>query len=254
LPIDTNYDLIIHGAGYGQPKKFLADEISTMTLNGMATLKLTKSLKEGGTFLFLSTSEIYLGSLSLPNKESDVGGVSSDHPRAPYVIGKNYGETLMASLNRAGIDTKIARIALAYGPGTKQDDDRVLNQLVKRGILEGSIRLLDQGQAVRTYCYVADTLEMLLQIILFGKSMTYNVGGTSRISIKGLAELLGEILGVGVIETETQSFLESAPQEVALDLGKYINEFGSPDFEDLKVGLRKTIIWQQENLYYEGEK
>jgi len=132
LVFEANYDLIIHAAGYGQPKKFLADEINTMVLNGVATIKLARLLKQGGTFVFLSTSEVYLGSPSLPNKESDTGFVSSDHARAPYIIGKSFGETVLASLNRSGVNTKIARIALAYGPGTKLDDERILNQLINR--------------------------------------------------------------------------------------------------------------------------
>lgn len=253
LGFEANYDLIIHAAGYGQPKKFLADEITTMMLNGVATIKLARLLKQGGTFVFLSTSEIYLGSPSLPNKESDTGFISSDHARAPYIIGKSFGETVLASLNRSGVNTKIARIALAYGPGTKLDDERILNQLIKRGITEGEVRLLDQGKAIRTYCYVADTVEMLLNIALFGKSMTYNVGGISRVTIRELADTLGGILNVGVMGSENQTFLDSAPKEVALDMSKYIEEFGSPTFEDLRVGLKRTIVWQRENLYPEGK-
>jgi nucleoside-diphosphate-sugar epimerase len=253
LNLEKDYDLIIHAAGYGQPKKFLADEISTMMLNGVATLKLAGLLKQSGTFVFLSTSEVYLGSPSLPNKESDTGFISSDHARAPYIIGKSFGEAVLASLNRSGVNTKIARIALAYGPGTKLDDERILNQLIKRGVSEGEVRLLDQGKAVRTYCYIADTVEMLLNIALFGKSMTYNVGGISRITIRGLADMIGGILNVGVIGSENQAFLDSAPKEVALDMTKYIEEFGRPKFEDLEMGLKRTIVWQRENLYPEGK-
>ena len=44
LGFEANYDLIIHAAGYGQPKKFLADEITTMMLNGVATIKLARLL------------------------------------------------------------------------------------------------------------------------------------------------------------------------------------------------------------------
>ena len=83
--------------------------------------------------------------------------------------------------------------------------------------------------------------------------MTYNVGGISRITIRGLADMLGGILNVGVVGSENQAFLDSAPKEVALDMSKYIEEFGSPKFEDLEVGLKRTIVWQRENLYPEGK-
>lgn len=244
-----SYDLIIHAAGYGQPRKFLSDEISTLVLNGATTIKLAEYLKDGGTYLFLSTSEVYLGSHNLPYQEIDCGQISPIHPRAPYVVGKSYGETVLASLERRGVNSKIARIALAYGPGTKQDDERVLNQLIKRGILENSIHLLDQGKAIRTYCYVADTIEMLLKILLQGKSLIYNVGGTSKVSIKELAEILGELLGVDVTASNDEAFLAGAPSDVALDLTKYDSEFGAPSFRDLRDGLLNTIEWQRDNLY-----
>lgn len=251
LDIRRKYDFIIHAAGYGQPQKFLTNEIATLTINGASTIRLSNYLEEGGIFLFLSTSEIYLGSVNFPNSEADIGHIGSDHQRAPYVIGKSYGETFMASLRRAGINTKIARVALAYGPGTARDDSRVLNEFIRRGILEKNIALMDQGKAIRTYCYVADTVEMLMNIALFGTSLTYNVGGISRVTVLELAELVGGFLGVEVTTPLTENFLTSAPQEVSLDMTKYTEEFGSVDFQSLRNGLGRTIDWQRETLYSE---
>ena len=251
LDIRRKYDFIIHAAGYGQPQKFLTDEIATLSINGASTISLSKYLEEGGTFLFLSTSEVYLGSINFPNTELDFGQIGPDHQRAPYVIGKSYGETVMSSLRRAGIDTKIARVALAYGPGTARDDSRVLNEFIRRGILEKKIALMDQGKAIRTYCYVADTAEMLMNIALFGKSMIYNVGGISRVTVLELAETMGSILGVEVTTSLSESFLVSAPREVSLDMTKYTQEFGPVDFQSLQNGLEHTINWQREILYSE---
>lgn len=252
LDIGRRYDLIVHAAGYGQPQKFLADEIATLTINGASTISLSRYLRKDGIFLFLSTSEVYLGSLNSPNSELDIGLIRSDHQRAPYVIGKSFGETVMSSLRRAGFNTKIARVALAYGPGTGRDDSRVLNELIRRGILDKKITLMDQGKAIRTYCYVTDTVEMLLNIALFGKSMIYNVGGISRVTILELAQIIGEILGVEVMSSSNQAFLTSAPQEVSLDLTQYSQEFGVVDFQTLRFGLEQTINWQRENLYSKG--
>ena len=194
---------------------------------------------------------MYLGSPHFPSSEGDSGKIGSDHQRAPYVIGKSYGETVMSSLHRAGINTKAARVALAYGPGTARDDSRVLNQFIKRGILEKKITLLDQGTAIRTYCYVADTVEMLMNLALFGKSVVYNVGGVSRVTVLELAEMVGELLQAEVTTSLSDGFLSGAPQEVSLDMSKYIQEFGAVDFRSLRNGLEQTINWQREILYSE---
>ena len=52
-------DILIHAAGYGQPKKFLNDKISTLALNSSFLLNLTKKLRNNGTVLYLSSSEVY---------------------------------------------------------------------------------------------------------------------------------------------------------------------------------------------------
>ena len=47
---------------------------------------------------------------------------------------------------------------------------------------------MDSGQAMRVYCYISDTLEILINILLNGKQAVYNVGGESYTSIANLAE------------------------------------------------------------------
>ena len=52
LPNDL--DFIIHAAGYGQPQKFLENEISTITMNTAVTNALLKKLAKDGSFIFIS--------------------------------------------------------------------------------------------------------------------------------------------------------------------------------------------------------
>jgi hypothetical protein len=80
-----------------------------------------------------------------------------------------------------------ARIALAYGPGTKKHDTRVLNQFIEKALVQKRIELLDSGEATRTYCYIDDVVEMLWNIVLRGNQEVYNVGGHSVTSIADLA-------------------------------------------------------------------
>ena len=240
-------DFIIHAAGYGQPGKFMEDQVKTLKLNTSTTLALFERLKPGGKFLFVSTSEVYSGSPNLPYRETDIGTTGPTHPRACYIEGKRCGEAICNAYRARGTDAKSARLSLAYGPGTKAGDARVLNAFIAKG-LSGNINLLDQGHAKRTYCYVTDAVELMWNILFRGKEPVYNVGGRSKTTIRGLALGIGEHLGVPVAfpeETEETRQNAGAPDDVCLDMTLAEKKFGKRDYVGLEEGLVRTIQWQK---------
>lgn len=241
-------DYIIHAAGYGQPGKFMENPIKTLQINTTATLDLFEHLNKDGSFLFLSSSEVYSGLSNPPFNETQTGNTTTDHPRAPYIEGKRTGETICNEYRKLGINAKSARLSLAYGPGTKQHDKRVLNNFIEKALAQGKIDMLDQGEAKRTYCYVTDAVEMLWDILLFGKDNIYNVGGVSRTTIAELAKLIAKETGTSVIFPKKPSDVLGAPDDVYLDLTKIQQEFNKRQFVSLEEGIRTTINWQK-NLY-----
>ena len=238
-------DYIIHAAGYGQPGKFMADPIKTLKINTVATFELFKHLKKNGSFLFLSTSEVYSGLIKPPFNESQMGNTNTTHPRASYIEGKCIGETICNEYRKLGVDAKSARVSLVYGPGTKPKDARVLNNFIEKALTKGEIELLDRGEAKRTYCYISDAAEMFWKILFFGKEPLYNVGGTFRVTIAELAQLIAKQTGVPVKFPKVSRGLRSAPDDVYLDLTKIKKEFKKVNFTPLDKGLKTTIEWQK---------
>jgi nucleoside-diphosphate-sugar epimerase len=241
-------DLIIHAATYGQPGKFMEHPEITIKLNTTVTLHLLENvLNEGGKFLFISTSEVYSGLTISPFNEKQIGTTDPLHPRACYIESKRCGETIVNTFRLKGVHAVSARLSLAYGPGTRMDDKRVLNNFIEKAIKNGEIRLMDRGSALRTYCYVTDAVNMMWQILLKGSEAVYNIGGDSRLSIFELAKLVGSITTVDVITPEEQTnSLTGSPEDVRLDISRYVAEFGSPTFVDMETGLKRTIEWQKE--------
>ncbi len=239
-------DYIIHAAGYGQPGKFMQDPLKTIELNTSVTIDLLRRLSPGGKFLFLSTSEVYSGLPQPPYNETQIGTTNTTHPRSCYIEGKRCGEAIVQAARDLGIQAKSARLSLAYGPGTRIGDARVINTFIYRGIKERRITLLDQGKAGRTYGYVADAVEIMWHILLRGRDSVYNVGGTSRTTIGDLAIKIGLYLEVPVdIPEEESSGLVGAPQDVSLDLSKIADEFNKTEFISLNEGVSRTIEWQK---------
>lgn len=240
-----SYDYIIHSAGYGQPNKFMDDKIKTISLNTTATINLFKKLNINGSFLFMSTSELYNGLDNEFVKEYEIGSSNTDHPRGCYIESKRCGEAICHSYSST-FNVKIARLSLAYGPGTKINDQRVLNSLIQKGLENDKIELLDDGSAIRTYCYITDVIEMLFNIILHGKKVVYNIGGESKISIFELSNLIGQQLKKNIVLPILKKEIIGSPKVVNISTERYKKEFLKNNFVDLESGLIKTISWQKQ--------
>lgn len=243
----SGYDIIFHAAGYGQPQKFMSNKIATIKLNTEVIVNLFSLLNKGGKFLYCSTSEIYSGLDSENITESMIGCTTPDHPRSCYIESKRCGEAICNIYADYGYDVKVARISLAYGPGTKRDDARVLNNFIQKAFETGKIELLDSGSSLRTYGYISDITKMLWNILLHGCERTYNVSGKSKITICDLAHVVAEKLSVKVVLPENDNnSLSGNPKMVGLNLNKYCEEFNDYDFIDLNTGIENTIKWQKE--------
>jgi UDP-glucuronate decarboxylase len=239
-----NADYIIHAAGYAQPGRFMEDPVKTIELNTTVTISLLNKLNPGGKFLYVSSSEVYSGLTRVPYTEADIGTTNTNHSRSCYIESKRCGEAICNAYREMGVQAKSARLALAYGPGTRIGDKRVLNAFVEKAF-GGSITLRDQGEAKRTYCYVADAVEIMWSILLTGKKGIYNVGGESRTTIGDLAIQIGEIIGVPVLFPEQDEDVEGAPDDVLLDMSLVRHEFRKERYVPMTDGLERTIEWQR---------
>lgn len=240
-----NFHYVIHAAGYGQPQMFGKDKAKTIEINTFYTDALFSSLRPDGKFLFVSSSEVYSGAPS-PHKETDIGTTTPQHPRACYIEGKRCGEAICMAYKEQGYDVKIARLALAYGPGTKKGDARVLNQFIEQALTTRKIKMKDDGSDLRFYLYVENAAQMILDILFKGKDVVYNVAGIDMTSIKGLAERISEIIGCKVYEGDKK--LEGSPSMVGLDINKALKEFEYKNswFVNLHDGIKRTIEYQKQ--------
>lgn len=239
-------DLIVHAAGYAQPKRFMAAPLDTIDVNTNWTLKLARALPPNGRMLFLSSSEVCSGSAQARHLESDIGTTGPEHTRSAYIEAKRCGEAIVHAARQDGVQIVAARVSLAYGPGVKRGDTRVINEMIARAMTYGEIVLHDGGQARRTYCYITDVVEMLLSILIRGRQAVYNVGGEGETSVLSLARKIADLMkvpahaprGLGVA-------MNGSPSHVTLDLGRYKREFGKQIFVPLAQGLERTIEWHR---------
>ena len=250
-------DFIIHGATYAQPGKFLRNYLDTMHLNTVVTERLLQKAKaDKAGFLFMSSSEVYgePDAGNIPTPEEFPGLCSTVNIRAIYSEAKRMGETLcFAYRNYENVNAKIARISMTYGPGVSAGDERVLAQFIRQALSNKEIVMLDSGSKVRTFCYISDCVLMLLNIMLYGTELVYNVGGKENITIRKLAEEICAITGskLSAQENSGQAAAEKvkiSPQQVQLDISRVCSEFGLDNFKPMSEGLKRTIEWNSCNF------
>jgi nucleoside-diphosphate-sugar epimerase len=249
------FDYIIHAAGYASPALFTKQPMETAFLNTTALMILLGKLNPGGRLLFLSTSEVYSGCTTKIHAEDDIGTTTPQSPRGIYIESKRCGEAICHAARESGINAMSARVSLAYGPGVKRGDKRVMSELIDQALHDGAIALKDGGQARRTYCYVDDISTMLLNILMRGQHGLYNVGGRSETTISGLAGRIARLTNA-LVRTPYQSKgrgagLDGAPQHVSLHMHRYVREFGEPTYTDWETGLERTVAWHRALM---GEK
>jgi len=257
---DVKADYIIHGATYAQPKKFIQKYMETIHLNTTVTEKLLKKAKkDNATLLFLSSSEVYgePDENHVPTREDFPGLCSPLDVRAIYSESKRMGETLcFAYRNFEGVNAKVARISMTYGPGIGLKDERVLAHFLRQALYEKKIKMLDDGSKIRTFCYIADCVLMLLYIMIHGKGFVYNVGGKDSISIRKLAEeicmLTGSTLSQEITSKENMQNIKVSPKLVKLDITKICTEFSLPPFKPFREGLARTIEWNKAAIGLSG--
>lgn len=243
-------DIIIHCAGYAQPSLFLANPLECISLNTNVLIQLLPKLKTNGVLVNLSSSEIYSGNTNFPQSEGEIGSTSPNHPRAAYIESKRCGEAIVNAFRQVNQNRAMnLRLSLAYGPGTKSGDKRVLSQFIEKSLTEKKIVLRDQGSAIRTYLYIDDAIEQIVGAILWGDEPVYNIAGIEQISILKLARTVA-MLTDSIVEVpdEIESNLQAAPDVVWCDANKVNTLIGKNDFISIEIGVENTINWAKREI------
>ncbi|MEO5330774.1 MAG: NAD-dependent epimerase/dehydratase family protein [Magnetococcus sp. YQC-5] len=268
LPDDVpSFDYIMHAASIASPIFYRQNPIATMdaNVNGLRNL-LNYAVRRANQgqqikgFLYFSSSEIYGDPTpeNIPTPETYWGNVSCTGPRACYDESKRFGETMCVNFVRQhGLHITIARPFNNYGPGLKITDKRVLPDFARDIIHNRDIVMYSDGTATRTFCYVADAIIGYIKVLIKGESgKSYNIGTDNpEISISGVGKLLidisREFLGYNgklvKYVNEDKDYLVDNPNRRCPIIDRARNELGFEPCIDLEEGLKRMMLWYNEN-------
>ena len=246
-----NIDYIIHMASSSNPKTIIEKPVDIIKSNVLGTLNILNLAKtHKSEVLFTSTREVYGAMDKNVEKisEEDFGKLNFYELRACYPESKRLAETLILSYAyQYNIKYKIVRIAHTYGPGMNiNSDGRIMSDLLEAVVNKKDIVLKSNGEAIRAFCYIVDTIRALFYITLDNnENEVYNVSNeTEEISVKDLAYKLKEIFNdrnINVkfqIENDNRKYVSF--KRVKLDTKK-LEKLGWKPIISLEEGVKRTV-------------
>ncbi len=235
------FDLIYFCAGYGQPAKFLKNQLSTYLLHSNTIIKLKTNLKSNGKFLFMSSSEIYSGNNS-KCYESSIGSTNTNHPRSSYIESKRFAESLIINYFPNYL---IFRVSLLFGPGARLDDERFLNEIIINSIKNKSIIAKNKSNQVRSNLFVDDALNLIFISTVLSSNEILNLSGNSETTIHKMLNLISNITNKKIQYLDKNDY--SAPKNIKIKNSKIKRICNYYKFNSLRNGIEKTMKWY-ENL------
>jgi len=165
--------------------------------NSIGTKNLLKlALEKNAKFLFASSSEVYGDPKEHPQKESYWGNVNPVGIRSGYDEGKRFGEALCMAYKRdLNVDVKIVRIFNTYGPNSSVKDSRVVPSFIVHALRNESLSVYGDGMQTRSFCYVLDMVDGLIEMMESKETGPINLGNTDEYTILDLAKKIIKTIG-----------------------------------------------------------
>lgn len=241
---ENKFDIIYNLACPASPQYYLEFPIETWESSVLGVRNLLKGIKGTNTKLFhSSTSEIYGDALENPQTEEYWGNVNSIGVRACYDEGKRAAEALIYDyIRKYDVDVRVARIFNTYGPKMRKEDGRIISNFINQALFNEDITIYGDGKQTRSFCYIDDTLDFILKLMLFNKKVPFpiNVGNPVEISVLDVANIIRNTLNT----TSSIVFMEAMkddPQKRRPNINKAKEILDWEPRIDFDVGLEKTI-------------
>lgn len=247
--IDDEFDFIFHLASPASPKDFETIPKEIYAVNAFGTHHLCEfAASTGARILFAGTSEAYGDPLEHPQKESYFGNVNPVGPRACYDESKRFGEMVMSVFGKTDrLDGRIVRIFNTYGPRMQAEDGRVIPAFITNALQQRPLVIHGEGSQTRSFCYVSDLVEYLLQVMASPqcKNQVVNIGNPDEHSIRDVAERVIKLTNSTSDLKFTKARAED-PSRRKPDIDKVVSLTGFEPEISFDEGLKRTIEYFKE--------
>lgn len=248
------WDFVIHAAAPSDAGVFLQDPLGTVDtiIDGTRALLTVAAQAPVSAFLMVSSGAVY--GQQPPEREwlrEDYGGGPDlRNPRSAYGEAKRLAELLCRIFHEKWrVPVAIARIFTLVGPYQDMNSTSAVVDFIRQGIARDMITIRDDGEAVRSYCYVADAVTALWKLLLSAEpGDVFNVGSDQEaISFRELACRIGLCLGKAVtVDVQGSPGAGILGRRYVPDVGRLHEKLGFRPAATLDQALSRTIAWMRE--------
>ncbi|MFN3212018.1 MAG: UDP-glucuronic acid decarboxylase family protein [Henriciella sp.] len=246
FPLFVEVDQIYNLACPASPIHYQFDPVQTTKTSVHGAINMLGLAKRTqARILQASTSEVYGDPNVHPQEESYWGNVNPIGPRSCYDEGKRCAETLFFDYHRQhALDIKVARIFNTYGPRMHPNDGRVVSNFIVQALKGDDITLYGDGQQTRSFCYVDDLVDGLIQLMESGDGVTgpINLGNPGEFTIRELAEHVVELTG-SRSKLVNKPLPQDDPRQRQPDITRAKSQLNWAPSVELRDGLKKTIAY-----------
>lgn len=245
-------DYIFNLAGQTSHLDSMTDPHTDLAINADAQLSILEACRAqnpDARVVFASTRQLYGKPDFLP--------VTEDHPTRPIDvngINKLAGEWYhLLYQDVYGIPACALRLTNTYGPGMRVKDARqtFLGIWVKQALSGETIKVFGDGQQLRDFNYVSDTVDALLLAATAAKAegRVFNLGSKEVVSLEKLAQLLCD-----VVPDAQYELIPFPADRKKIDIGDYYadttliqQELGWEPRVNLREGLNLTLDYYRKH-------
>jgi len=192
-PLPSRMDAVIHLAQSRNYRDFPASALDTYQVNTGSTARLLDYASQAGVtrFVLASTGGLYQPGASIIDEKTPVNPAQGE---LAYYFRTKFAAELLAEPYSTLFDVTVLRPFFIYGPG--QSAEKLISRLVESVRHGGVIQLKGEDGLRINPVYVDDAAEVLLALLETRGSRMLNLAGPDVISIRQIAEMAGQFLGV----------------------------------------------------------
>lgn len=190
--------------------------------------------------MYASSSSVY-GDAPLPFLET-----RDPAPISPYGLTKLEAERLCLAANGPALETVALRYFTVYGPG--QRPDMGLRRFAEAALAGQAIELLGDGTQSRDFTYVDDIVDATRRAAdAPAAGLAINVGGGSRITLLGVFDILGGLIG-RPLDVVFQPFARGDVRHTAADTSRARELLGFEPRVSFAEGYRREVDWLRSRI------
>ncbi len=233
---------IFHLAAVSNVNHAFEQPVYTMELNTLGTARILEAARKNAVkrVVFASTVWVYSGCKeekvdeSAPFHLSGAGHIYTTSKIAAEMVCHDYGRLYKQEFT-------ILRYGIPYGP--RMRDELLIPIFIRKALAGLPLTVSGDGAQYRNFLYIDDLARAnLLALAPTAAGKTYNIEGSTKITVRQVAETIRRILG-------EQVRIESVPARPGDYGGKEVDaslatrELTWIPFVPFEEGMRRTIDW-----------